>query len=453
DRVAKFIERENLFESSSRLLLAVSGGRDSTVLIHVLMELGYRPYLAHYNYMLRGEESMADVEFLKELADELGLELYLDGCTYEESQSLKNEGNLQARARAMRYDFLEQIARQKGCNYILTAHHADDALETFFINLLRGSGLRGLRGISPKNESKKICRPLIEISQADIQDYAEQNEIAWREDLSNAQNDYLRNQIRHQLIPTFRAIEPLLTNRSVSTFKHLRNYYLLASEATQLLWNEVALTDQRGWIHLSKEKLSLRPVATAHTVLHHFLSDWGFDRELRRQLLEASSDRLLRTETHHALIKDDVCIIASLPAEKVFEYAMVKDQNSELHLDDFTILFSEKSSRPAEVRTPPNLLFLPTRLTDQLRIRRPKAGDRFTPFGMQGKSQKLQDYFTNEKIDRLERLHTWLLVDNDDEILWIMGHRAAEKTRLKNEDHTTVKMQFKRLPRSLVDSK
>ncbi|MEL6667661.1 MAG: ATP-binding protein, partial [Bacteroidota bacterium] len=106
DRVAKFIERENLFESSSRLLLAVSGGRDSTVLIHVLMELGYRPYLAHYNYMLRGEESMADVEFLKELADELGLELYLDGCTYEESQSLKNEGNLQARARAMRYDFL-----------------------------------------------------------------------------------------------------------------------------------------------------------------------------------------------------------------------------------------------------------------------------------------------------------------------------------------------------------
>ncbi|MEM6879575.1 MAG: tRNA lysidine(34) synthetase TilS, partial [Bacteroidota bacterium] len=217
--MASFIERENLFDSNSRLLLAISGGMDSTVLLYILIELGYRPQLAHFNYMLRGEESLGDVEHIKNLADKLGLELHLDGCTYEESRSLKNDGNLQARARSMRYDFFEQLAEVQGCDCIVTAHHADDALETFLINFLRGSGLRGLRGILPRNHG--IVRPLLETSRESIASYAEKNEIVWREDSSNAREDYLRNRLRHQVVPLLHEIKPGLNQIAAKTFDRL----------------------------------------------------------------------------------------------------------------------------------------------------------------------------------------------------------------------------------------
>ncbi|MEM8583971.1 MAG: tRNA lysidine(34) synthetase TilS [Bacteroidota bacterium] len=459
-KVASFIERENLFDSNSRLLLAVSSGLDSTVLLHLLVELGYRPQLAHFNYMLRGEESREDVEFLKDLANDLGLELHLDGCTYEESQSLKNDGNLQARARSMRYEFLAKMAEVHTCDCILTAHHADDALETFLINFLRGSGLRGLRGILPR--SNGLARPLLETSREELANYAVQNEIIWREDSSNTEDDYLRNQLRHQVITKLHQIKPGLNKIAAQTFDRLRNTYAVYLENIQDYWHKVSRKDGRGWFSLDRRQLTGPNQKKIELALVEMLGTDTFNSEVRRQMREALPGSLLETPDRLIYIGQDRVAIGTKPIEEPAEIRAFdpgRKQNIQIRLDHFTTLSGElvdlgktvkndqTTSRHQIIRTPPNFLYLPKDMIAQATIRRPRSGDRFRPFGMGGKSQKLQDYFVNAKIDRLERVHAWLLVDKNDTILWVMGHRAAEETRLPVEDKIVFKLEIKRLSR------
>lgn len=460
-RVAEYIEQENLFESDSRLLLGVSGGLDSTVLAYILVELGYRPQLAHYNYMLRGEESLGDVEFLKKLAEALGLQLHLDGCNYEESQSLKTDGNLQARARTMRYDFFEQVAVATKCDHIVTAHHADDVLETFLINFLRGSGLKGLRSILPKNEVK-VARPLLEISREALAQYAEENEIEWREDSTNASEDYLRNQLRHRVIPILHELKPGLSRTSSKTFEHLRSAYDLYMDSVNEGWGKLSQSDSRGWFTLDRKQLTGYSHKRMDTILVEILGAHHFNEEIRRQMREASPGSLLETSDQYILVSKSKVTIATKPTDQPKErlaYSMGKELRMSVRLDHFTILEGElhnlktDGSRPMKVRQaqiPPYLLYLPKQTAMNIQVRRPKTGDRFKPFGMGGKSQKLKEFFINEKIDRLERMHSWLLVDENDTILWVMGHRAAEETRLEGDERELVKLHFKRFHRGRI---
>lgn len=457
-RVADYIEQENLFESDSRLLVAVSGGLDSTVLVHLLIELGYRPQLAHYNYMLRGEESIEDVEFLKKLAESLCLELHIDGCTPEESESLKSDGNLQARARTMRYDFFERAAIATKCDHIVTAHHADDVLETFLINFLRGSGLKGLRSILPKNEVK-VARPLLEISREALSLYAEENEIEWREDSTNASEDYLRNQLRHRVIPILHELKPGLSRTSSKTFEHLRSAYDLYMDSVNEGWNKLSQSDGRGWFTIDRQQLTGHLHKRMDTILVEILSAHHFNDEIRRQMREASPGSLLETTDRYILVSKKQIAIATKPIKQPKEavtFTVGQELNLEIWLDHFTILKGElcdlnrKNHKPLKVRQaqiPHYLLYLPKRIALKVQVRRPRPGDRFKPFGMGGKTQKLQDYFVNEKIDRLERMHSWLLVDENDTILWVMGHRASEETRLEADEQDLIKLHFKRFHR------
>ena len=245
ERVKAFIEREQLFAPGDTLFLAISGGIDSSVLLHILLELGYRPSLAHVNYQLRGKESDNDEEFVKNLAKKNELKFYSKKFeTYSKLIELNKDNNseqktsLQALARSLRYDWFEELREQGTIAFFLTAHQLDDSLETFLINFLRGTGLAGLRGILPKRDFYR--RPLLEVSRQEIQDYAAAHAISWREDSSNKSNDYLRNHLRNKVLAELKELQPGLSGRAAENFRLLRSTYSIYADSVEKNWKKIS---------------------------------------------------------------------------------------------------------------------------------------------------------------------------------------------------------------------
>lgn len=423
-----------LFTESDRLLLATSGGLDSTVLAYLLREGGFDLALAHVNFQLRGEESDGDERFVRDLADQLGVDYFV--TRFETAAEAADRGeSIQMTARRLRYAWLERIRAREGFDYILTAHHNDDRIETFLLHFLRGTGIRGLSSI-PAAEGY-LRRPLLYTDRETIAAFAEREEIRYRNDRSNATDDYDRNYLRHHVLPRLRELEPGLTQRTVRNFAHLR-------EERQILEERSEVLRRRHCRQLGEElridRNFLQNSPGGATYLHYWLAEYPFTAEQLRQALSARPGTLLVAAKHQLLVRPDTLLVRPLRAIPETEVALPGPGRYELPDGGYFELSAHAGSPDF---SDPRVAYLPAaRLNWPLRLRHWREGDRFQPFGMEGRTKKLQNFFTDGKINRLDRESVWLLCDAEDRIVWVVGRRTDERYRLKEEAEKILRCEY-----------
>ncbi len=409
------------FLTGKKLLVAVSGGIDSMVLADLCLRTGLTPSLAHCNFQLRGEESTGDEAFIRKFAQNAGLTVFV--TTLDTVQFAADFGlSTQMAARELRYRWFDELARTHGFDHILTAHHADDNLETFLINLSRGTGIDGLVGIPRSNG--KILRPLLDVPQSEIRAYAERHGIGWREDSSNASDKYLRNKIRHNVVPALKSINPDWLGSFAKTQQYLRQTQSMADDAAVLIYQQVA--QQAGdEIHFNIGKLKKLPNYDAY--LFYWLREWGFKAwDDLSGLADGPSGKQILAPAHRLVKSRDFLILSPLTAADSGHYEISsaqKDVNFPIKLS----ISDADSIRDVSN----NVIFVDARkLKFPLVLRRPLPGDAFHPIGMGGQSKKVSKFFKDEKVSLPQRERTWLLC-SDAQIVWVVGHRADERFKVE----------------------
>lgn len=391
-----------------KLLLACSGGVDSMVLLHLLEQLAYPFGVAHCNFSLRAAASDADAAFVASYCTSKGITHF--ATTFATKNYAHSKGvSTQMASRTLRYQWFDQLKVEEGFTHLLTAHHLDDQMETFLINVGRGSGIKGLTGIPVD----KVLRPLLQATKAEILAYAKEHHIPWREDASNAADDYLRNQLRHHILEQWKAITPGITQQ----FEKTRQQLAWAEEALSHYCNtfkamHFVKKDNRIEISLAALK-SLQPL---EYYLHALFSPYGFSNFLDlNALLTAQSGKQLVSNTHR-LIKDRTQLFLveqqGDQSPKRIEWIPTKNLHSPLHLT-----INPKSSLAQNTaRLDQSLLKFP------LILRKYQEGDYFYPVGMKGK-KKLSKFFKDEKYSLIEKEQQWLLC-SEEAIVWVIGQRV-----------------------------
>lgn len=430
----KHLENTLPFLEGKRLLLAVSGGLDSMVMTHLFLSLGYKVALAHCNFKLRGEESDGDEVFVREFAADKQVRA---NVTKFDTQAFAADRKLsiQVAARQLRYSWFNDLVEKEGYDYILTAHHLDDAMETFLINLTRGTGLAGLTGIPEQNG--KIVRPLLPFSRAALMEYAVANGISWREDSSNSSTKYLRNKLRHDVIPVLKSVNPNFEETFAETLLHLREVNSMADDASAIVYKEV-VKDLPGQKIILLSQLLRLPNFRAY--LYHWLSPLGFTAwDDTYRLVNAQSGKIVMAPDY-MLLKDRNTLILQQrnqaeDTDKRYEIAR------EARLITQPVNLHISATEKVDKDTLKNVLFADEeRLKFPLFVRRWQHGDWFCPNGMNGQKKKLSKFFKDEKFSVIEKEKVWLLCSGDD-VVWIIGHRSDHRFTANNSTHKIVKIE------------
>lgn len=414
------------FLQDKKLLLAVSGGVDSMVLTHFFKALNYNIAIAHCNFNLRGEESDGDENFIRSYAQENDIEIFVthfDTVSFAEDTKL----SIQMAARQLRYAWFQELMEQKGLDYLLTAHHLDDSIETFLINFTRGTGLEGLTGIPQQNDN--VIRPLLPFTRVEIENYAEENGIKWREDSSNASDKYMRNKLRHDIIPVLKSMNTDFSGSFKETLQHLQQVQSLAEDASVLVYKQV-VTEVDGQKHINIKQL-LR-LSNYQAYLYQWLKPFGFTAwNDIYNLPNAQSGKQISTEQYRLLKNRETLILEPIQQQNNQVYEIeegIKEINNPVHLNFQNLTSVSKNLSKNEIFVNNELIKFP------LFVRKWRKGDYFYPFGMNGKKKKVSKFFKDEKMSLSEKENTWLLCSGKD-IVWIIGRRADE--RYKVTENTT----------------
>lgn len=428
------------FLIESKLLIAISGGLDSVVLTCLCKELGLDIALAHCNFKLRGMESDNDENFVMDLGDQLDLEVfvqYFDTKMYAETEKI----SIQMAARELRYDWFNGLAQNLNFDYILTAHHADDNLETFLINLSRGSGLSGLTGIPELNDN--IVRPLLPFSRSQLEAYANDNQIKWQEDSSNATDNYLRNKLRHHIIPQLKDIAPELLSSFNKTISNLNDTADIVDESL----NAVA---KRAIVDIDERQIRFKisefeKVNNSKAYLFEMFKEYGFTEwDDVVNLLKAQTGKQVFSKTHRLLKDRKHLILTSIDyseggttEEPIFS---INDNDKVIEMPSAALSFEDVSSYDKNSKT--SIYLDKDKLNYPLQCRKWKKGDVFCPIGMRGK-KKLSKYFKDEKLSLVDKENTWLLTSNE-EIVWVAGMRADDRFKATDGTKHILKVSFNR---------
>ena len=412
---------------TSRILLAISGGVDSVVLAHLCKDANLDFSLAHCNFQLRGEESDGDEDFVEALADALEVDVFIEDFETE-AYAQEKKISVQMAARDLRYNWFRELRETVQYDYIFTAHHANDNLETVLINFVRGTGLEGLTGIPEENDF--VIRPLLSFSRSEIEDYAHNAALKWREDSSNDSTKYLRNKLRKEVVPKLLELNPQLLDSFNKTRKHLLQSSVLIEDYISALFPRIAKEEDFGY---SFRINLLKTIPNLKAVLYELFRSFGFTEwNDVYDLLDAQPGKIVYSKTHR-LIKDrENLLLTVLPPKNDMIYQIQQDEEVVM-LPIGTFLFEEAKKIEGEDR---NSIFLdPEKLEFPLTIRRWQTGDHFYPFGMEGK-KKLSKFFKDEKLSLPEKENCWLLC-SENNIVWVIGHRADQRFAV---DDTTKKI-------------
>lgn len=414
-----FVERERLFTKEDKLLLACSGGLDSTVLAHLLYTEGYQIGIAHVNFQLRGTDSDGDAIFVEQLARTLGASFH--GTAVNTKAKAKAGESTQMAARRLRYEYFEKILDEYNYTCLLTAHHLEDSLETFLMQLIRGSNYSSPSVIAPINEWTR--RPLLGSSRKAIEQYAIDNQLNWREDASNASDEYLRNRVRHHLTPVLYEQFSLRPENWLKTATQIQLDTELAQVGMAALRRRNYLSSKQGVLEISRtdfihDRALLREAAAVR----------GFTPEQRRQMLLITDGRTLHSARWSVTISPE--------AFTFFKRTSVGEPPLE-RIEVTTLPFFHQKvdlnlvPKPEQLVTTDSLYLAPYPLPLHLRPR--KNGDKFQPLGMGGKHKKLQDYFVDLKVPVWERDRMLLLCNAENEIMAIPGYCISEKFKVLPE--------------------
>ncbi|XOL41942.1 tRNA(Ile)-lysidine synthase [Aequorivita nionensis] len=418
------------FLKGKKLLIACSGGLDSVVLTHLMKNLNSEIALAHCNFSLRGKESDGDEMFVIGLAKNMQIPVFAE--TFDTKKYAKEHKiSTQMAARDLRYAWFDEILKDFKFDYLLTAHHLDDTLETFFINLSRGTGLTGLAGIPKKNN--KIIRPLLNFSREEILKYAEENNLKWREDSSNLKTDYLRNKLRLEVLPQFKETNETLLKNFQKTQRNIQASQNLIEDYTALVYNLV-VSEAVDSYKINIPKIKELPHTDA--LLYELLNGFGFTEwEDVSNLLDAQTGKQLFSKTHRLIKNREELVLTEIDLEKRNDEFLVSEEEITSPIN----LKIEPSKYIGE--TEKNLIYVASeKLNFPLKLRKWKRGDSFQPFGMKGK-KKLSKFFKDEKIPLNEKEKIWLLL-SDEKIVWVIGHRMDDRFKVTENTKRILKITF-----------
>jgi len=428
DRFQSYVVRHGLFSCDDRILLTVSGGVDSMVLLSLMASLGYRFGVAHCNFQLRGAESDEDEAIVAREAARYGVPCY--NRRFDTLGEMERTGeSMEMAARRLRYAWFEELRREHGYAAIAVAHHADDSIETFFINLLRGTGLRGLTGIGSR--VGRVVRPLMFASRREILEYAVAEKIPFREDSSNRSTKYLRNKIRLGLIPRIREINPKFTDLMRRNIERLTEAQLFIEAAVAHLREEV-VTEAGGIaaIHVDRIEAAYPRKFAVYELLS---SQYGFKGDVTdaicRALDDGVSGRRFYAKEYAATIDRGRILVERIAPDDACEVAV--ERGAPRSYCGNAVLYFETCEIDAvtNVAVPEQVALLDADLLHYpLRLRRWREGDTFVPLGMEG-HKKVSDFLVDGKVSLPEKQRQFVLL-SDDRIVWLVGRRIDDRYRL-----------------------
>ena len=421
----------NNFKGKS-LLLAHSGGVDSSVLAHIFLKKQINFSVAHCNFKLRSDESDGDLEFVKDWCNNNNIKFFSKVFDVKEYK-IVNKKSIQESARDLRYNWFNDLIKEFNFDILVTAHHLNDQLETFLINCIRGTGILGLLGIP---QTKKIARPLLEISKKEILIYAKKNKIRWREDNSNSKNEYLRNRIRNQVISPLEQIKPNTIENFQTTLFNLSNTEEFLNIQFNRIKEQIFKYDAKT-IHINIELLKKQK--PLNFCLFHLFSPFGFDDKEVEKLMYSNSGKVITSSSHRLIRNRDEFLLAPLTNKK--KYSITIDINKNNHQLPFDLQMKTKNFTSKDNWMSNEAFLDKDLLKNPLHIRKYKKGDYFYPQGMMGK-KLLSKFFKDEKYSLLEKEQQWLLC-SEDEIVWVVGRRCDRRFTANSNTKNKILMRLR----------
>ncbi len=419
-----FITKNKLFSKSDHLLLAVSGGVDSMVLVDLTQAAGYTFSIAHCNFALRGEDSDLDEVLVKNKATECQVPFHSIRFETEKYASEKAI-SIQMAARELRYAWFYELMLKEKYKWLVTAHHKNDSLETALFNLVKGTGLAGLKGIVPK--SNKRVSPLLFAEKELLVAYANEHKIVWREDVSNASNKYSRNLIRHEVIPKLQEINPAIYQTFSQTSEKLKlAESALSQYLVQIRNNVLSVVDDD--VFLSKEELKL--VVEPLYFLFEIVKDFGFNFQQSKTIWQ-SVEQVGKTfhSSNYQLNIDRQAIIISKKEEESKEVHFLEEQDESLEFGKKKLSITIQNARNYSIKAAPSIAaFDKNLLHHPLQLRTWKKGDWFMPLGMAHK-KLISDFLIDEKVAMNHKSKIKLLISND-QVIWVVGMRMDDRFKI-----------------------
>lgn len=428
----RYIEEHSLVEPKSKLLLAVSGGGDSMVMLHLFNACGYNFAVAHCNFHLRGQEADADEALVRETCETLGVELLVKHFKTTE-YAANNNVSIQVAARELRYSWFSNLCNEKGFSSVAIAHNKNDVAETVLFNLTRGAGLKGLTGI--KSKSNSIIRPLLFAYRHEIEEYAAQHAIAYRNDSSNAQTKYARNRIRHNILPELQVINPAAIDNIYSTSLHLSNTWQ-AIEAMNADFRAKVRSELPNEVHYCIEELVRYPFRQLFLIEE--LANFGFSPAVVIDIeksLYSQPGKLFYSATH-SLVRDREVLIVS--------HAEISTEINEAKIDEAVGVITEPIALSFSVVSNDSGFTIPKladvaaldfgKLHFPLTLRLWREGDWFVPFGMKGR-KKISDFLVDQKVP-LHHKHSVYVLESNGHIVWVVGFRVDDRYGITNSSRS-----------------
>lgn len=423
------------FLNGKKLLLATSGGLDSMVMVELFRKIPFEIAMAHCNFQLRGLESFEDQKFIQDYAEANDVKLFM---THFDTEAFAKDYKLstQVAARELRYHWFQEIVNAENFDFILTAHHADDNLETFLINLSRGTGLDGLTGIPAQNAN--VIRPLLIFSRQEIEEYANENSINWREDSSNVSDKYFRNKIRHHLVPILKELNPDFLSSFQKTQTYLQESQTMVEDASIMVYQQVA----KGMGEDTRFDLKkLKQLSNYKSYLYQWLRDFGFTAwQDIYDLVEGQTGKQVYSKDFR-LVKnrETLILIPKNEAEGMEEFLIEKNQ------DKVNIPLKLSFCKVADIGIGSNATIFvdEDKLVFPLVLRKSKKGDFFQPFGMKGKTKKISKLFKDEKLSLLEKEDSWILC-SENQIVWVIGLRQDERFKIESDTTNILKIEIEK---------
>ncbi len=422
-----FIQTYQLVKKGEKVLLAVSGGLDSMVMANLFLSEKIPFAIAHCNYGLRGEESDEDEAFVLDWADKNDINCYVKAFEISGKST-------QVEARKVRYEWFRELISENGYDKIATAHHLNDSLETLLINLSRGTGIKGIAGISVKNV--EVIRPLMFTEKQKLYDYAMDHELDWREDSSNAKTDYDRNLLRHDVIPELLKLNPSLLRTFGLTMERLTHASDIISHRVEEIKSKYLIKKENGF----QLDLSWVDTFSDELILSEILAPFGVNYATAKEIFEAQGKAGRSFPSEGWLLTMDrntIFIDADVTAESV---DVVAESTGEYQVGFGKLIIEKISNNDVVFEGSNNSYFDARMLKFPLRIRTWRAGDRFQPLGMQGE-KKISDFLIDEKIP-LALKDKVLVVESGERIAWVVGMRISEAFKVLSEEKEVIKMTF-----------
>jgi tRNA(Ile)-lysidine synthase len=426
------VATKKLWSKNDSLFLACSGGLDSVVLAHLLCEANINFTILHCNFQLRGEESKRDELFVKELATQLNVPLQVKQFDTNKEMEVRKKG-VQETARNLRYEWFDEVVNSETSTtkkWLLTAHHADDQVETMMMQFFRGTGIAGLQGMKVKFGN--IVRPLLFAQRKQLEDYATQHQLSWVEDSSNASANYTRNFIRHKVIPLIEEVVPELTSNLSMNGKRLEEIEMVYQQKIEEIKKRLIVVKEKSFAIPVNKLKNIQPL---DTIMHEIFKSFGFAAhhipELKK-LFEAPTGKYISSDQFRVL-KNRTWLLIEPIVEQEQTIRIVEQADSQLVLNNCVLKIQKVAAGHDITNDSQHALLNMNKLKFPLVVRKWKAGDYFYPLGMK-KKKKVSRFMTDIKLSLTEKEQQWV-VESDKKIVWVLGRRIDE--RFKIEENTT----------------